>query len=429
MFKIWLILKYNRYCVAGIILPMVGIRNFIFGFTISFFTIAVCEGICSTEPQNNVSKPPQDITINLFKSSNTIGYSNPTSGVFADIQKESLPLTKNIVADNSISPDGPEDDEILGINIDDDIPIEFSYNSIKDSERIDSANLDDEKVASLPGELLQDTSPWVTVRGAPNIKNKNLLDEINKRADSNLFTQDTSSFAHENTSSSYMVAEKIKQSLIFPIPDEILNDEDLTPTFIKPSAKKKKDKIETQSPKTQNMEIIDKVSHKSEEKESEGGILDSISSWFSEKNQPSKLTSTNKVKRQSPSYSSQDKKETKPDSSSDLASFYESLQKTKQDYNKKSLTPHELKLTFQPDRAEISGSTLKWLKTFSQATIQNNTGLEIRLDISASEELQKKRLNLLYTILSNNGVDIEKVQTFFVSTAPNTFIIRRITIR
>jgi hypothetical protein len=226
-----------------------------------------------------------------------------------------------------------------------------------------------------------------------------------------------------------MVAEKIKQSLIFPIPDEILNDEDLTPTFIKPSAKKKKDKIETQLPKTQNMEIIDKVSHKSKEKESEGGILDSISSWFSEKNQPPKLTSTNKVKRQSPSYSSQDKKETKSDSSSDLASFYESLQKTKQDYNKKSLTPHELKLTFQPDRAEISGSTLKWLKTFSQATIQNNTGLEIRLDISASEELQKKRLNLLYTILSNNGVDIEKVQTFFVSTAPNTFIIRRITIR
>ena len=107
-----------------------------------------------------------------------------------------------------------------------------------------------------------------------------------------------------------------------------------------------------------------------------------------------------------------------------IASLYESLQQTKKEYTQKRIIPTELKLSFQPGRAEISGSTLQWLKTFSEATFREDTYLQVRLDISAPNELQKRRLNLLYTIFMNNGVDFSKIDTVFSQAEPDAFIIR-----
>ena len=50
------------------------------------------------------------------------------------------------------------------------------------------------------------------------------------------------------------------------------------------------------------------------------------------------------------------------------------------------------------------------------------------LDATTSTELQRKRLNLLYTIFINNNVDLNKVDTVFTNIEPNTFIIRTITL-
>lgn len=54
--------------------------------------------------------------------------------------------------------------------------------------------------------------------------------------------------------------------------------------------------------------------------------------------------------------------------------------------------------------------------------------LEIRIDRTSSFELQQKRLNLLHNILTNKGVEYEKINTVFTSREPNSFIIRTLRI-
>ena len=86
-------------------------------------------------------------------------------------------------------------------------------------------------------------------------------------------------------------------------------------------------------------------------------------------------------------------------------------------------------MAFQPNRAEISGVTLKWLQAFANKINEDrNAGLEIRIDGSSSYELQQKRLNLLNNILASNGVDFNKVNTIFTTREPNSFIIRTVRI-
>jgi hypothetical protein len=105
------------------------------------------------------------------------------------------------------------------------------------------------------------------------------------------------------------------------------------------------------------------------------------------------------------------------------------LQETRQEYAQRKIIPSELKLSFQPGKAEISGTTLTWLKAFSEAATSDDIRLQVRLDASVATELQKKRLNLLYTIFMNNGVDFKKVDTVFSTTEPNALIIRTIRIK
>jgi hypothetical protein len=91
------------------------------------------------------------------------------------------------------------------------------------------------------------------------------------------------------------------------------------------------------------------------------------------------------------------------------------------------IVPTELKLAFQPNRAEISGQTLDWLHAFADNAVQNdNVVVEIRVDRSASYEVQKKRLKLLYKILADNGVGSNKVNIIFTDREPNSFIIRNV---
>ena len=91
------------------------------------------------------------------------------------------------------------------------------------------------------------------------------------------------------------------------------------------------------------------------------------------------------------------------------------------------ILPSEIRLSFQPDRAEISGKTLDWLKAFAQKAIENDdVALEIRIDGSSSYALQQKRLNLLYNILTNLGLGYAKVHTVFTAREPNSFILRAV---
>ena len=111
-----------------------------------------------------------------------------------------------------------------------------------------------------------------------------------------------------------------------------------------------------------------------------------------------------------------------------------SIQKTKGRKKAKSrpvtILPTEIRLSFQPNRAEISGQTLRWIQAFATKTAQTpDLALEIRMDGTSSTDLQQKRLNLLYNILTNKGVDYSMINTVFTSRDPNSFILRTISLK
>lgn len=440
---------------------MSGAKNFILGFILSFCSVTLGGQLYSSAPSKSKNNSMQPITINLFKNHQPIPQAFSSANIFANIQKETLTISDFSFTQTPSfgNAEGIEDDEIISITIDDTIPIEFASPTSEDKQAEVALEDDNESTAMLPTDLRDDETfdsdtPWVVTKGAPNVRNKRLLEDMAQQSEKSLLSDEFTQAVREDEKLSYKVAEKIKQSIIFPIPDEILNDENLTPTFIhnKPkkevkakeqpsrpvvSAPKRETSVKTSStPKTEadlpiksEAKSVDQPASVSVDK----GILDSISSWFSaDKEMASNVTtnSSRPTKKAPPAYSSQgDDTFTLPKSSNDdLASFYESLQETKNEHIQRKIIPSELKLSFQPNRAEISGTTLHWLKQFSEAVLDGQTFLQVRLDTTTSAELQKKRLNLLYTIFMNNGVDLQKVNTVFLPTEPNTFIIRTIKI-
>ena len=446
--------------MSGNSLLMSGIRNFIIGFCLSMFSVTLCERLISPTPHSIRLGSKQNIKISLFKEhlNNSVS-SYPL--LFAEVKKQSLSIPQTF-KEPQISPEGVEDDEIISINFDDQIPIEqeISLNNFEPSD-VQNNDTQDTSVALLPTEDTQnalqdipsiDDSPWVTAKTKKSTKNKNFEQLMNNKQE-NLFTENLQQLTQNDATISYKVAERIKQSIIFPIPDEILNDENLTPTFIKDkSPSPKKATPEPQENKTEDISLTQvkkqdttfkkpnptTTSSVSNAEDDASGILDSISSWFNTPKQNSTEDITPQApvirkKKSAPTYETKTQpvavKNINKTKQEELVDFYSSLQETRNEYAQRKIVPSELKLSFQPGRAEISGTTLTWLKAFSEATTHDDIRLQVRLDASVTPELQKKRLNLLYTIFMNNGVDFKKVDTVFSTTEPNALIIRTIRIK
>lgn len=445
MFKIWLI--FNLWDLR-IYPPMQGVRSFILGFSLSLASMSAYGQLFYSSVPNKFLQPlDKDIRIDLFKAKPENSNTVPVN-IFANIQKTSVSTQSQPVEIQKIQTaesyiNAPEDDEILSINIDGIIPIEFddTTDSAKQAEII---HLDDEEISAMLPTQISDSNdfsadtPWIVAKGSKHIKNKQLLEdlgttkELPKLADNFILTLEN------NEETSYKVAEKIKSSLLFPIPSEILNDENLIPTFIKktkqtstsaPKQPPLQKAVLPATPTSDNLKIVPKAPSQTAEKDnSSKGLLNSISSWFSS---DGSAKSEAPVKS-TPSYSSQGKTpqpQTRPSSNNEFVNFYKTLQETSAAHKNNAIIPSELKLSFQPERAEISGQTLRWLKAFSEAAQNEDTYLQVRLDASASTELQKKRLNLLYTIFMNNGVDFKKIDTVFSLTEPNAFIIRTLKLK
>ena len=456
---------------------MRGMKSFVLGFSLSLFSMSVGGQLYSSAAGKTHLPLQTDIKIDLFKTKED-AINKAASDILAKVQKQTITtsvisgltekpsasapdkadsfrflsekeLPETETAEIAYAPqdiNGIEDDEILSVNIDGSIPIEFE-NTDKQNLNAEIAQSEDEnKVAMLPTSTLSDSedfipdTPWVVAKGSKHIKNKKLLEKYQDQQPQDLFTDNFKQAANEDQEISYKVAEKIKQSIIFPIPDEILNDENLTPTFIKGNRKtgtpaKGRQDTPSQAKEAkpalpdESVKILPKVSTVAQKKDESKGFLNSISSWFSDK-QPTDTAAKPKSKT-APAYSSQGagKAEETINSNDALVSFYETIQETKQEQAKNKIIPSELKLSFQPDRAEISGQTLRWLKAFSEKAKEEKTYLQIRLDATAPIELQRKRLNLLYTIFMNNGVDFSKVDTVFSLTEPNAFIIRTLQLK
>ena len=240
------------------------------------------------------------------------------------------------------------------------------------------------------------------------------------------------------------VAYTPQQNLLIPIPEDILNDENLTPQF---STSKENLEIEQElRDKHQLPELAPEKRLQNKNNSSEGntgviqsiddekdfdsdadddglddddgddeaahGYLDRINSWFSGS---IRGKSSDAAKSKKSGSAGKDQQ----------SSIFQRLLGKKD--SQESIVPTELKLSFQPNRAEISGQTLEWLHAFADNAVNNdNVVVEIRVDRSASFEVQQKRLKMLYKILEDNGVEQRKVNIMFTDREPNSFIIRNV---
>ena len=332
---------------------MRGMKSFVLGFSLSLFSMSVGGQLYSSAAGKTHLPLQTDIKIDLFKTKED-AINKAASDILTKVQKQTITtsaisgltekpsasasapdkadsfrflsekeLPETETAEIAYAPqdiNGIEDDEILRVNIDGSIPIEFE-NTDKQNLNAEIAQSEDEnKVAMLPTSTLSDSedfipdTPWVVAKGSKHIKNKKLLEKYQDQQPQDLFTDNFKQAANEDQEISYKVAEKIKQSIIFPIPDEILNDENLTPTFIKGNRKtgtpaKGRQDTPSQAKEAkpalpeESVKILPKVSTVAQKKDESKGFLNSISSWFSDK-QPTDTAAKPKSKT-APAYSSQ----------------------------------------------------------------------------------------------------------------------------
>lgn len=293
------------------------------------------------------------------------------------------------------------------------------------------------KVASASVETLPSPSeqqsventddPWTTAVVGNSHITKNKMEDFQKQHADEVSALNKEDVAEAKSANEKKVAYKMVKNILIPIPEEIANDQNLTPQLSyseenkKLSEKLKKSGIidSGDSDENNNKPEITPIPTQAQSESAENNkepstssLTDSIAAWFS-----------------SPASKNNDAQKTETTDSAEKSSQSSAFSRllglgAKKDNN---IAPSELKLAFQPNRAEISGQTLDWLKAFSTNAVNNDdVFVEIRIDGSSSFELQQKRLNLLYSILINNGVDYNKINIIFTDREPNSFIIRNI---
>lgn len=243
------------------------------------------------------------------------------------------------------------------------------------------------------------------------------------------------------------VPYKMQENILIPIPDDIRKEKNLTPQ-ISSSAENKKLEEELRrkhqqeagiEPSAEDIEINSgttapatsgtsaaPAAAPATEAESEGvsdaesrSLSDSIAAWFSNTGKKA-----SKPASEAPAAAGDKSSSNTPDNNTSLFRRLLGLSASNKDSN---IAPTELKLAFQPNRAEISGQTLEWIRAFAENAVNyENTGIEVRIDRGGSYELQQKRLKLLYRLLTNHGVEYQKINIIFTDREPNSFIIRNV---
>lgn len=267
----------------------------------------------------------------------------------------------------------------------------------------------------------KDDDPWVVAKGKKFPDNQLLLEDkkykISDEDVQKIFDAGKNTLANRDENNLQLAAKTVK-NLLIPIPEDILNDENLTPQLISsPKNKEIKEELEAKGlirkeepeeevkPETTALTAASDDESKSSK---DGSILDSLTSLFA----------GNKNEAPEIGIIEDDEEETN--------SLFSAFTR-KQSRLMSKILPTEIRLSFQPNRAEISGQTLKWIKAFAQKTAEEpTTGLEIRIDGTSSPLLQRRRLNLLQNILLNEGATPEKINTVFTAREPNSFILRTV---
>ena len=316
-------------------------------------------------------------------------------------------------AENQKTGDNPVKETLLEQET---IPLQGDVQSVKRSENpkgsqvaslgenLSLAEAEEEVKADTPqeerkwqtmAEKHKNDNPWLVARGSKFVKNKQILKEgfaseaAKKKAEQILVNNKAEIKGQGKTTK---IA--VQDNLLIPIPQDLLDEDDLVPDI------SDDDKETKPVPKK-------KVKAKVVTKPKEKSILDSISSVFSKENREKAIK---KLKAKGNNLLKPQKQEVEEE-------------------ERPVILPTEIRLSFQPNRAEISGQTLRWIQAFAKKAVdEKDVGLEIRIDGSKSFALQQKRLNMLYNILTANGVEYQKINTAFVDREPNSFVVRTVKI-
>ena len=318
--------------------------------------------------------------------------------------------------------------------IDDLQHIAFAENNIPIQSMTKKTPLQEETPSVNKEWVPLENSPWDIAKstGSKNLfVNKNFNNKNNKEIEDLV--------PLKNDKKGIMLASETAKNLIIPIPEDILNGDDITPQLAYPETsedKKKeiyinakikeaeaKEKAAVESKKTDALPVLAPIEDETEittpvtdeaktdnldnidAKVEKDSIMNTISSIF---NKTTKTVSdvTDKIIEKAKSHN-------------------KALDKKRSKKKENLILPTEIRLSFQPNRAEISGQTLHWIQAFGTKVAQNpGMILELRIDGTSSTKLQQKRLNLIYNILTNKGVDYSMINTVFTSRDPNSFILR-----
>jgi hypothetical protein len=364
----------------------------------------------------------------------------PYTSAKIELYKKNAPAVTYLTASNTIKKNTifktptafsqeTADEEILSINVDNEIPIDFNKTLSDNKKALITTNINNNLSASLPSEINTNTTQNATNTNNETINSDDVLELVNSNKHKLSLPGDNII----DNQASFMVAERIKESVLFPISEEILNDENLTPTFIniKNKSKTKENKKPSITKKETTQQITkttQTATHLDNQKKNSNSLLDNLSSLFQKKEK--NPTDTQKNKKVAPTYSNNttpqtnlNKTQKNTQKNQQIGSFYEALKETKYNHEVKNIIPKELSLHFNPNKAEITGKTLKWIKILSNETIKNNKRLKITLANTTDTPLQEKRLNLLYNILTSTDIDFSKIDISTANINEDTFII------
>lgn len=244
------------------------------------------------------------------------------------------------------------------------------------------------------------SDPWVVAKGAKFPTNNAVLDADYNKDEAEIKAILAQQDLKEANSNGTQLAADLVQNILIPIPEDIMNEEDITPNLSLDKDKKEPEVVE---------EIKEAIKTEDENEES---VLKGLTSIFSKKP------------------NADEKQVGASEQLSGSVGFFDQITgKNRKKAVAAKILPTEMRLSFQPNRAEISGQTLKWIHAFAKkATDEENVILEVRINGTVAEELQRKRLNLLRNILISKGTDLGKVNIIFTDREPNSFIIRTLRI-
>lgn len=305
-----------------------------------------------------------------------------------DIEQEDEILAQGDELDNFIplvaeKKDEPAKNQIASLTQD------FTANAVKEVKVNDKE--EKSRKWKTMSEEAQGDNPWVVARGSKFVKNKQVLKEefASERAKDKANKDGLIVSNITNGTKSAKIA--VQDNILIPVPPEFLDEDNLVPVLDDADVKNKKTKPEKKEKKVSSQK--------------EGTFLDSLTSMFSKENREKAIKN---IKEKS-------------------EKLGKKIGTTSGDSSRPQILPTEIRLSFQPGRAEISGQTLRWVQAFAKKAVEDDgVGLEIRIDGAGAFVLQQKRLNLLYNIFSANGVEARKINTLFVDREANSFVIRTV---